>query len=170
MNGSCLGGLSIGPPVLPKTAGIDNRFGVAKMTIADPRRLHFRRFSFKKTKPYVIMNKTPEIEISVQSVAQMIQLNSGEASKCLLIDCRQPNEYEHCRIEGSTLIPMNEIPDRLAELESHRDSAVVVHCHHGGRSLRVVEYLRANGFPQAQNMTGGIDVWSQEVDDSVPRY
>lgn len=116
------------------------------------------------------MNKTPEIEISVQSAAQLIQPNSGEASNCVLIDCRQPNEYEHCRIEGSILIPLNEIPERLAELKPHVDQPMVVHCHHGGRSLRAVEYLRANGFPSAQNMTGGIDVWSQEVDPSVPRY
>jgi len=116
------------------------------------------------------MNQNPEIEISVQAVSELLSASKDAAEACLLIDCREPNEYEHCRIEGSQLIPMNEIADRLSELESHRDQPLVVHCPHGGRSLRVVEYLRANGFPTAQNMTGGIDVWSQQIDQSVPRY
>ena len=116
------------------------------------------------------MNKTPEIEISVQAVSDLIKPTEGGEPNCLLIDCREPDEYAQCRIEGSKLIPMNEISERLSELESHRDQTLVVHCHHGGRSLRVVEFLRANGFPTAQNMVGGIDVWSQEIDESVPRY
>lgn len=116
------------------------------------------------------MNESPDIEISVQAVSDLLKPTGESQSSCLLIDCREPGEYEHCRIEGSTLIPMNEIPERLGELEPHRDQPLVVHCHHGGRSLRVVEYLRANGFPTAQNMTGGIDVWSQQIDESVPRY
>jgi len=116
------------------------------------------------------MNQTPEIEISVQAVAELLNQSEESETRCLLIDCREPSEHEHCQIKGSQLIPMNAIADRLAELESHRDQTLIVHCHHGGRSLRVVEYLRANGFPTAQNMTGGIDVWSQQIDDSVPRY
>ena len=116
------------------------------------------------------MNKTPEIEISVQDVSDLIKPSEGEESKCLLVDCREPNEHAQCRIEGAKLIPMNEISERLSELESHQDQPLVVHCHHGGRSLRVVQFLRENGFPHAQNMTGGIEVWSKEIDTSVPRY
>ena len=116
------------------------------------------------------MTETPEIEISVQAVSQLLKQSTDSDQKCLLIDCREPSEYEHCQIEGAKLIPMNEIPDRLSELESHRDQTLIIHCHLGGRSLRVVEYLRANGFPTAQNMTGGIDLWSQQIDESVPRY
>ncbi len=116
------------------------------------------------------MTQNPEIEISVQAVSDLLKQSDEGEQQCLLIDCREPSEYEHCRIEGAQLIPMNEIPNRLSELESHKDQTLIIHCHHGGRSLRVVEYLRANGFPTAQNMTGGIDVWSQEIDPSVPRY
>jgi rhodanese-related sulfurtransferase len=116
------------------------------------------------------MTQDPEIEISVQAVSDLLEQSGESGQKCLLIDCREPNEYQHCRIEGSQLIPMNEIPDRLSELESHRDQTLIIHCHHGGRSLRVVEYLRANGFPTAQNMTGGIDAWSQQIDETVARY
>lgn len=106
------------------------------------------------------------IEIDVTNVKKLMDSDS----ECLLLDCREQNEFDHCQIKGSTLIPMNEIPERVSELESFRDKPLVVHCHHGGRSLRVVQWLRENGFETAQNMTGGIDVWSQEVDDTVARY
>ncbi len=115
------------------------------------------------------MSENVPIEIDAQTVAGILQ-DETAAAKMLLVDCREQSEYEICQIGGSQLIPMNEIPHRLGELESHRAQSIVVHCHHGGRSLRVVEYLRENGFPTAQNMTGGIDLWSQQIDDTVPRY
>jgi len=105
------------------------------------------------------------IEIDCQSTAA--ELQRGDV---LLLDCRQPEEYATAKIAGATLIPMGELPGRLAELEEHRQGRVIVHCHHGGRSLRVAHWLREQGFPQAQSMAGGIDQWSQEIDPSVPRY
>ena len=60
--------------------------------------------------------------------------------------------------------------ERIDELEAHRDGRIVVHCHHGGRSMQVTQALRSMGFEQTQNMAGGIDAWSQLIDDSVPRY
>jgi rhodanese-related sulfurtransferase len=65
---------------------------------------------------------------------------------------------------------MSEFTERLGDLEPHRNTRIVVHCHHGGRSLRVATWLRQQGFPQAQSMAGGIDQWSQEIDPTVPRY
>ena len=106
------------------------------------------------------------IEIDVQSVKALMD----SETEFLLIDCREVAEHEHCRIEGSQLIPMNETPERLSEIEVHAAKPVVVHCHHGGRSLQVVNWLRANGIPHAQNMTGGIDAWSCQIDQAVPRY
>ena len=114
------------------------------------------------------MSENSSIEIDVQATSQLLQKHSSE--EFLLLDCREPDEHKACRIEGSKLIPMRLVPDRLEELEPWKDPALVVHCHHGGRSLRVVQFLRENGFPQAQNMAGGIDVWSQEIDEAVPRY
>ena len=64
---------------------------------------------------------------------------------------------------------MREIPARIAELGAKEDR-IVVHCHHGGRSQRVTQFLRQQGYDQAQNMAGGIDAWSLDVDPSVPRY
>lgn len=105
------------------------------------------------------------IEIDCKSTKA--ELSSGGA---LLLDCRQPDEHATASIAGATLIPMSELPQRLAELDAHRDGRVIVHCHHGGRSLRVANWLREQGFPHAQSMAGGIDEWSREIDPSVPRY
>ena len=106
------------------------------------------------------------LEIDVLSVKQL--LDSGEP--LLLLDVREPHEHAAAKIEGATLIPMREIPGRIAELEAHKTGRVIVHCHHGGRSQRVMNYLRQQGFTSVQNMTGGIDDWSLQVDPSVPRY
>ena len=117
----------------------------------------------------MLMNQTPEsqfpIEISVTEVKQL--LDSGEI---VLIDCREQNEYDHCRIDRSVLIPMNDVPAKLDLLEPHREKQIVVHCHLGGRSMKVTQYLRGQGFDKAQNMAGGIDAWSVEVDPEVARY
>ena len=80
------------------------------------------------------------------------------------------DEHATARIEGAILIPMSELAARVGELETHRDQEIAVHCHHGGRSLRVANWLRSQGFTRARSMAGGIDQWSREIDPSVPRY
>ena len=105
------------------------------------------------------------LEIDVRSVKQM--LDGG--AKFTLLDVREPNEIATAAIAGSLRIPLRQVPARLAELGEQTDR-IVVHCHHGGRSQRVTQYLRQQGFSQAQNMSGGIDAWSQQVDPAVPRY
>lgn len=88
----------------------------------------------------------------------------------VLIDCREAAEYATCRIVGATLLPMSELAARVGELEPHKNREIIVHCHHGGRSLRVANWLRQNGFAQARSLAGGIDQWSLEIDPTVPRY
>jgi rhodanese-related sulfurtransferase len=88
----------------------------------------------------------------------------------VLIDCREVDEYATASIAGARLIPMSELAARLAELTPLRESEMVIHCHHGVRSLRVTAWLREQGFASAQSMSGGIDRWSQEIDPSVTRY
>ena len=107
-----------------------------------------------------------ELEIDVTAVAALRR--SGEP--VLLLDCREPDEHAIARIDAARLIPMRVIPERLAELEAHRESRVIVHCHHGVRSLRVARFLRERGFSRAQSMTGGIEAWSTAIDPAVPRY
>ena len=97
------------------------------------------------------------------------RLDAGE--RLHLIDVRQPEEHAIARIEGSQLVPMAEIPNHLQELEERADEApLVVFCHHGMRSANVVQWLRGQGITECQNMAGGIDAWSTDVDPAVPRY
>ena len=86
----------------------------------------------------------------------------------MFLDVREPAEHAAASIGGAVLIPMREVPGRLAELD--RDKEIVVFCHHGSRSAMVVQFLRGQGFGRAINMSGGIDAWSLVVDPSVPRY
>ena len=109
------------------------------------------------------------IEISAADSAKQLE-NPDSARRSFLLDCRTPEEFAIAKIDGAVLIPMQEIAERLAELEPWRDKPIIVHCHHGVRSLRVTHWLREKGFSFAQSMTGGIEAWSLEVDPAVPRY
>jgi len=106
------------------------------------------------------------LEIDVHAVRSLLDENQD----FLLLDCREPTEHSLVNIQAATLIPMGEVAQRVDELVEFRDKRIVVHCHHGGRSLMVTQWLREQGFTQAQNMTGGIDSWSLEIDRSLPRY
>ncbi len=86
-----------------------------------------------------------------------------------LIDVREPWEHEAASIEGSTLIPMGEVPNR-AHQELDPEDHIVVYCHHGVRSMNVTAWLRQQGFEKAQSMASGIDEWSRRVDQKVPVY
>ncbi len=85
-----------------------------------------------------------------------------------LLDVREPNEFQIGRIPGSTLIPLGEVPQRVAEIP--RDKEIVVHCKMGGRSAKAAAFLRQQGFKRVKNLKGGILAWSDQVDPSVPKY
>jgi rhodanese-related sulfurtransferase len=106
----------------------------------------------------------------VESVtpADLAALLKGRLEPILLLDVREEDERATASIEPSLHIPMNSVPDRLAELP--RDRRIVVYCHHGGRSYAVAGYLETEGFEHVANLDGGIDEWSQRVDPNVPRY
>jgi molybdopterin/thiamine biosynthesis adenylyltransferase/rhodanese-related sulfurtransferase/molybdopterin converting factor small subunit len=94
------------------------------------------------------------------------RLDQGQ--EITILDVRSPQEYSIARLPGSILIPLQELQDRLGELDPA--ATIVAHCHSGMRSARAVQFLRQMGFARAINLGGGIDAWSQEVDRSVPRY
>ena len=102
-------------------------------------------------------------EITVQELKK--RLDNGE--NLSVLDVREPHEYEVANI-GARLIPLNELPERLAELD--RDVPLAVHCKTGGRSARAVKLLQETGFQNAFNVEGGITAWSEEIDPSVPKY
>jgi adenylyltransferase/sulfurtransferase len=88
--------------------------------------------------------------------------------KFVLLDVREPHEYQIARIPGAQLIPLGELPKRLNELDKNAD--IVAQCRSGMRSQKAVDLLKANGFQHVRNMTGGILAWSDKVDPSVPKY
>jgi adenylyltransferase/sulfurtransferase len=94
------------------------------------------------------------------------KINGGE--KITLLDVREPYEYEICSIKGSKLIPLDELPDRVNELDTADE--IVVHCHTGARSAKAVMLLKELGFKKVKNLQGGIEAWSTQVDPNVPRY
>jgi rhodanese-related sulfurtransferase len=112
----------------------------------------------------------PPTDLPLELDVEDVQALRAAGTPFLLLDCREPDEHAAASLSGALLIPMREIAERLATLEPHRDGRIVVHCHHGGRSLRVTQFLRQRGFAHAQNMAGGIDAWSLRIDPTVPRY
>lgn len=104
------------------------------------------------------------IEVTVEEARRQLATTTPP----LLIDVREADEFALCHIEGARLIPMNSIPTRLAEIP--QDVPVLIHCHHGGRSMKVTHFLRSKGYTQVSNVKGGIDAWSLKVDPKVPRY
>ncbi|MGQ9684862.1 MAG: rhodanese-like domain-containing protein [Thiobacillaceae bacterium] len=95
-------------------------------------------------------------------------LTDPQREKPLLLDVREPWEFERCHIDGALSVPMNGIPARLDELP--RDREIVVICHHGVRSFHVARFLDHNGFTRIINLTGGVDAWAKEVDPTMPTY
>lgn len=111
----------------------------------------------------------PELEVSPREVQEA----RTTGRPLVLYDCRTPPERDIAKIDDDTIfIPMQELGERVAELEPFRDGAapLIVYCHHGVRSLRVAAWLQQQGFPHAKSMAGGIDGWSNAIDPSVPQY
>jgi sulfur-carrier protein adenylyltransferase/sulfurtransferase len=104
-----------------------------------------------------------EFHISVYELRRRME----EGERILMLDVREPQEHETVNL-GGLLIPLQELPRRLRELDRTRE--LVVYCHHGVRSMTAVNFLLANGFAKARNLAGGIDRWSLEIDSSVRRY
>ena len=95
-------------------------------------------------------------------------LGEKQRARPVLLDVREPWEYEKARIVGSQHVPMNEIPARKDEIDPAAE--IVVICHHGGRSMQVAMFLEQNGFANVHNLAGGVDSWARTVDPSVPVY
>lgn len=109
--------------------------------------------------------KKPKVEeITVEEFSH-IKENKADV---VLIDVREPHEYEICNIEGSTLIPLGELKDRTDELDPQDE--IVVHCHHGGRSMKAATFLTEQGFSKVKNLKGGIDEWAEKYDSEMARY
>jgi len=111
----------------------------------------------------------PEAGVSeneIEVTALKAKMDRGD--KFVLVDVREPHEYQICKMPGSILIPLGEVPKRIHELNSADE--IMVHCKSGMRSAKACEFLRQSGFKKVKNVKGGILAWSDKVDPSVPKY
>ena len=163
---------------------------IGRLVSFDALKLRFREFKIRKDPNCPICGDHPTIhelidydqfcgipqadaetakEMDVPSISPAeLRAKFDRKDKFVLVDVREPFEYEICNIPGSKLIPLGELPARLSELDSADD--IVLHCKVGGRSAKALRVLQEAGFRKLSNLRGGIDAWADEVDPSVPRY
>jgi adenylyltransferase/sulfurtransferase len=163
---------------------------IGRLVSFDALKLRFREFKIRKDPNCPICGDHPTIhelidydqfcgipqadaetakEMDVPSISPVeLRAKFDRKDKFVLVDVREPFEYEICNIPGSKLIPLGELPARLSELDSADD--IVLHCKVGGRSAKALRVLQEAGFRKLSNLRGGIDAWADEVDPSVPRY
>src|SRR5262245_25220331 len=104
-----------------------------------------------------------DLEITTSETAELLK-----QGKIKLLDVRTPEEYAIASIPGSLLVDQSLAQEIMQSWE--KDSALVMMCHHGMRSLDAAAYLRGHGFTNTRSMSGGIDAWSLQIDSSIPRY
>jgi adenylyltransferase/sulfurtransferase len=113
---------------------------------------------------------TPEIAVAdaLEIPPQEMKAKMDRGDPFVLVDVREPHERQICHIEGAKLVPLGEFAQRVNELDSATD--IVLHCHHGQRSMRALQFLQKVGFTKLKNLRGGIDAWALSVDPDLPRY
>ncbi len=153
----------------------------------DALRMEFNEFRLKKDPKCPVCGDQPTVTelidyqgfcgITGEGEAEIAELSAAAVHAMqardddfLLLDVREPDEFMRARLEGSKLIPLGELEDRLAEIRDWKERPVVVHCHHGGRSAKACKLLGDAGFNRVTNLTGGIEAWSLTVDADIPRY
>ena len=170
---------------------------IGRFMIYDALRMKFRELKLRKDPDCPVCGKNPTVtklidyeefcglRPSVEAEAQAAVASSQAVSQTeitavelkqrldrgdalVIVDVREPNEYQINRIPGSQLIPLGEIPRRYAELDP--EAEIVVQCKMGGRSAKAADYLRTVGFKRVLNLKGGILDWVDKVDPSQPKY
>ena len=104
----------------------------------------------------------------VDFLPEQLQTRLTQAAPPVLLDVREPWEFQTCRIDGSIPIPMGSVVARIQELDP--ETPIVVICHHGVRSMQVALYLERAGFTDVGNLRGGVAAWAREVDPKMPHY
>jgi len=158
---------------------------IGRLVLFDALKLQFRELKLEKDPDCPVCGSHPSVTELIdyeafcgigaepsydgaEITAQELKTEWERNPDLLVIDVREPHEYEIAHIDGAVLIPLGELPDRLGEVDGHRE--VVTHCHHGARSLKALEILKAAGFSKVRSLRGGIDAWAVNVDPSLPRY
>ena len=160
---------------------------IGRLLLFDALKMKFRELKLRKNPDCPICSEHPTqtglidyeqfcgIDPHADAVEAAFEISTPELKSWLdegrrvtVLDVRNPQEWEICRLDGAKLIPLPELQDRLGELDPA--DTIVVHCHHGPRSSQAVHFLRQMGFARARNLLGGIDEWSRQIDPTVPRY
>ena len=162
---------------------------VNRFLIYDALRMRFRELKLQKDLECPVCGEHPTVRELIDyeqfcgiapAVAHRAESTDGDATveelkqridrkdDLFILDVREPQEYQICRIPGSTLIPLGDLPKRLHELEGRDD--MVVHCKSGVRSAKAVKLLHEAGFKKAHNVRGGILAWIDKIDPSLPKY
>ncbi len=110
------------------------------------------------------MSSSYPLEITVQEAYRLVK----NSPRVKIIDVREPFERDICSVAGADPIPMKQIPENMLTLP--RDQHLLLLCHHGGRSMRVTQFLRAQGFENVTNIAGGIDAWASEIEPGMAKY
>ena len=105
-------------------------------------------------------------EISVTDAAKLLAGNTPPR----LVDVREEDEWTVAKIPGAELLPLSQWPALALEKLTDKSQALLIQCHHGGRSARAAAWLLGQGFTDVTNLAGGIDAWSEQVDASIARY
>ncbi|MHB8565864.1 MAG: molybdopterin-synthase adenylyltransferase MoeB [Nitrososphaerales archaeon] len=156
---------------------------IGRLLIYDALSMKFDELKIRKNPKCPVCSERPEItklidyqefcgvqkdpEVATVMPKQLEQeLKSGK--KILMLDVREPHEYEIVHIKDSKLIPLGQLAERVSELDSADE--IVAYCHMGGRSAKATDFLRSLGYKKVRNLEGGVEAWSVDVDPSLPRY
>ena len=159
---------------------------LGRLVLFDALKLRFRELELRKDPACPICGTNPTIhelidyeafcgigaepayagpEISAEELHRELHT---KGQNLVLVDVREPHEWEIAHIEGATLIPLSQLPERLSELDGHAE--IVTQCHHGARSMKALEILKGAGFGRVRSLAGGIDAWAERVEPGMARY
>ena len=160
---------------------------IGRLVLFDALKLRFRELKLRKDPSCPICGDNPTIHELIdyeafcgigaapayqgpEVVVEQLKQERDEKSddELVLIDVREPHEWEIAHIEGARLIPLGQLPDRLGELDGHAE--IVTYCHKGSRSMKALEILRGAGFTKVRSLAGGINAWAERVEPGMARY
>jgi adenylyltransferase/sulfurtransferase len=159
---------------------------VGRLVLFDALKLRFRELKLRKDPDCPVCGDHPTIHELIDyeafcgigaepayagpelTVEQLKLERDEKGDDLVVIDVREPHEWEIAHIEGARLIPLGQLPDRLGELDGHAE--IVTHCHHGARSMKALEILRGAGFSKVRSLAGGIDAWAERIEPGMARY
>jgi len=159
---------------------------IGRLVLFDALKLKFRELKLRKDPDCPICGEHPTIHELIDyqafcgigaepdyhgveiSVEEFQRERRAKGDDLVLVDVREPHEWEIAHIEGARLIPLSQLPDRLSELDGHAE--IVTQCHHGARSLKALEILKGAGYGKVRSLAGGIDAWAEQIEPGMARY